>query len=77
MKYPIKPFGGPETPEAKAVRLLLATPGFADSVLDVEYVNADGETLGETQTAPFRAIGERYTLTEAGAAKHDEILAAL
>ena len=79
MKTIVKTFGQPETPEVAAVRTLLQTPGFAQEVERIEHLNARGEVVGKTSwgLVPAATVAERYVLTDAGAAKHDEILAAL
>lgn len=75
MKHVIKRFGEPESAEMKAVRAVLATPGYAQSVVAIDYVDKDGNvTEYGTGTRP---IAERHTLDDRGAALHDEIMGGL
>jgi len=77
VKQIIKRFGQPESDEARAVRLLVQTPGYAQAVEKVEYVDVDGNVVRYKtgpSVPPRRAVAERFTLTDEGAAKHDEIL---
>lgn len=72
MKTILKRFGQLESNEVKAVREVVATPGFGQGIERVDYVDAEGNvTEYGTGTPP---IGERYTLTDEAAALHDEIL---
>lgn len=72
MKQVIKHFGRLESNEVKAVRAVVRRPGFGQSIERIDYVDKDGNvTEYGTGTRP---VGERYTLTDEGAAEHDRIL---
>lgn len=71
MKQVYKRFGEPESAEMKALREVLATPGYAQSVTEQHYVNAAGERVGFYES---NAVAEEFTLTTAGSVLHDTIL---
>lgn len=71
MKQILKRFGEPESDDVRHLRTMLGIPGFSQSIERIDYVDAEGN-LTEKGTGT-RPIGERYTLTDEGAAKHDEV----
>lgn len=72
MKLVTRKVGQPESLECQALRQTLATPGFADSVTAIHYIDTNGE-----RTTFQHARAEEFELSVAGSVKHDEILATL